>query len=428
MQVSVETTNGLQRKMTVQVPNEEIEQEVSTRLNSLKSKVSLKGFRKGKVPLAVIKEHYDGSVRQEVLEALVQRTWQEAVVQEKLRPAGAPQIDPKASEAGEQFEYCATFEVYPEISLADIDGEKIEKPVCEVADSDIDTVLEKIQVQRVTWNEVDREAKEEDRVTINFLGKIDDVAFEGGAAENHPLVLGSETMIPGFEEQLIGIKGGETRDIEVTFPENYSKAELGGKTAIFEITAQSVAEPVLPEINEEFVKSFGVESGSVDQLRTDIKGNMEAELDQKLRDVVKNLVLDILVAKNDFDLPTALIDKEILALREQYRKSMPNMKDSDMPADLLEEEARKRVKLGLLISEVIQQDGIEAKEDRVSGILTRLAAGYEEPEKLVQQYRADANAMRSIEALAMEEEVVEHLLGKLSVTEKTKSFDEVMNP
>ena len=427
MQVSVEVTGGLQRKLTVQVPSDQIEQEVNDRLNSLKSKVNLKGFRKGKVPLDVVKQHYDGSVRQDVLEATMRQTWQEAIIQEKLRPAGAPQFSPQQAESGKEFEYSVTFEVYPDIEFASLDDVEIETLNATVEDEDIDKVMEKIRIQRVTWNEVDREAKEEDQVIISFVGKIDGEAFEGGSAENHPLVLGSETMIPGFEEQLDGIKTGETRDVKVTFPEDYSKAELAGKEAVFEVTAQSVNEPVLPEINEDFVKSFGVESGSIDQLRQDIRKNMEAELAQKLRETTKNRILDALVEKNEVELPLALIEKEIVALRQQYKQNMPNIKDSDLPADILETEARKRVKLGLLMSEIVQQEKIEASEERISKLLARLAEGYEDPEQMIQQYRNDTNAMRSIEALALEEAVVEHLLDKVKVNEKTLPFDEVMN-
>lgn len=428
MQVSVEVTGGLQRKLTIQVPSEEIEQEVSNRLNSLKSKVNLKGFRKGKVPLDVVKKHYDGSVRQDVLEATMRQTWQEAVIQEKLRPAGTPQFSPQQAETGKEFEYSVTFEVYPEISIGSLEGVELEKPSCEIEETDIDKVIEKIQVQRVTWNEVDREAKEEDQVIISFVGKIDGEAFEGGAAENHPLVLGSGTMIPGFEEKIMGAKAGDSRDIEVPFPEDYSKAELAGKPAIFEISVESVNEPVLPELNEEFVKSFGVESGDIEELRGDIKKNMQTELDQKLRDTMKNKILDVLVEKNEVELPQTLIEKEIAALRSQYQQNMPNVQEADLPAELLETEARKRVKLGLLMSEIIQQQKIEAKEERISGILNRMAETYEDPGQLIQQYRNDANAMRSIEALALEEAVVEYLLDQVKVTKKSMSFEEVMHP
>ncbi|VAW74320.1 Cell division trigger factor [hydrothermal vent metagenome] len=428
MQVSVEITGGLQRKLTVQVPSDEIEQEVSSRLNSLKSRVNLKGFRKGKVPFDVVKQHYDGSVRQEVLENTMRQTWQEAVVQEKLRPAGNPQFSPQQAESGKEFEYSVTFEVYPDIEFGSLEGVEIEKPVSEVLDLDIEKVVEKIRVQRVTWNEVDRAAKEEDQVVLNFVGKIDGEAFEGGAAENHPLVLGSKTMIPGFEEQLTGVKVGESRNVEVSFPDDYAKAELAGKPAIFEITVQSVNEPALPEINEEFVKSFGVASGDIAELRSDICKNMQSELDQKLRETAKNNILDVLIEKNELELPQTLIEKEIVALRSQYSQNMPDIKESDLPAELLETEARKRVKLGLLMSEIVQQEKIEVNEDRLSRVLERLAESYEDSAAMIQQYRNDENAMRSIEALALEEAVVEYLLEKVTVTEKMMTFDEVMNP
>ncbi len=428
MQVSVEITGGLQRKLTVQVPSDEIEQEVSSRLNSLKSKVNLKGFRKGKVPFDVVKQHYDGSVRQEVLENTMRQTWQEALVQEKLRPAGNPQFSPQQAETGKEFEYSVTFEVYPDIEFGSLEGVEIEKPVSEVLDIDIDKVVEKIQVQRITWNEVDREAKEEDQVILSFVGKIDGEAFEGGAAENHPLVLGSKTMIPGFEDQLMGAKAGESRNVEVNFPDDYAKAELAGKPAVFEINVQSVNEPVLPKIDEEFVKSFGVASGNIDELRSDISKNMQNELDQKLRETIKNNMLDVLIEKNELELPQTLIEKEIVALRGQYSQNMPDINEKDLPAELLETEARKRVKLGLLMSEIVQQEKIAASEDRLSKMLERLTESYEDSAAMIQQYRNDANTMRSIEALALEEAVVEYLLEKVTVTEKMMTFNEVMNP
>ncbi len=425
MQVSVETTSGLGRKMTIQIPSDEIESEISKKLKDLSNRVRIDGFRPGKAPLKVIKQRYDGQVRQQVLEEVIQKSLNEAIVQENIRMAGgAPHIEPKNIAPGENLEFFATFEVYPEIELATLDDTEIEKQTSEVVDQDVDNLIEKLQVQHVTWDSVERPAKEEDQVIINFVGKIDGVAFEGGAAESTPLVLGSNMMIEGFEAQIIGASSGENRTIQVTFPEDYGNAELAGKQADFEIEINSVSEPKLPELNEDFVKSFGIMSGDLSELKKDIRENMQRELAEKIKKDIKNKILEVLVEKNNVEIPRALIDSEISTLVQQ----LSEQKNQALPSDEeLEKAATSRVKTGLLVAEVIRVNKLEANQDKIEEILQNVASTYDDADKFIESYRQNKNAMQSVESFALEETVVDFLLSQVKVKQKPASFDEIMN-
>lgn len=431
MQVSVESIGGLQKRMTVQVPSNEIEQEVASRLKSLVSKVKIDGFRPGKVPYKVVKQRYDGQVRQEVLESVIQKTFYEALNQEKLRPAGGPDIKPGGN-SGENFEYSATFEVYPEIELKSLEGLDFEKTVVEIEDNDVSKMLEKLRVQRVTWQDVERGAKEEDQVTINFAGKIDGELFEGGQAENHPLVLGSNTMIKGFEEQLSGVRQGDKKSIEVAFPDDYWKAELAGKPAVFDVAVVKVAEPVLPELDDAFAKTLGVSEGGIQKLTEDVARNMRQELDKKLHTINKDAVMDLLMSQNPVELPKSLIDREAETIKQQYQQSDSQFAHMDLPQDLIAEQAVKRVTLGILVGEVISKNNLSIDSDackvRIDALLENIASSYDEPEKLLAAYRGNREMMERIQSLALEEEVVELLMSSMNVREKTAGFDEIMNP
>lgn len=428
MQVSVEQTGSLERKVTVQVPAERVEDEVTNRLRNLARRVRMDGFRPGKVPFKVVKKRYDGQVRGEVLSDLVQQTLSEALRQENLQPAGGPRIEPKSMEPGKGLEYDAVFEIYPQIELASLSGAEVEKPVAEVSDADVDKMIDKLRTQRATWSQVDREAREADQITVNFEGSIDGEVFPGGKGEQVPIVLGSGSMIEGFEAQLEGAKAGEHRTVEVRFPDDYRAQEVAGKDAKFEVDVVEVAEPVLPEVDEDFARAFGVNEGGAEGLRKEVRGNMERELEQKIRAKVKEQVLDRLLEANEIEVPKALVDEEITRMMSQATgKSPEELKGLNLPRDMFEDRARKRVALGLLIGEVIKSNEIQLDADRVSSTLSRVASSYEDPEEVMQAYRKNPSLRNDLEAHVMEEQVVDLLLGQMNVKEKRQAFDDLMN-
>lgn len=427
MQVSVESTGALGRKITVQVPSEQIDDAVDKKLQDLSRSVRLDGFRPGKVPMKVVKQKYSGRVRQEVMGEVVQSTLYEAISQEKLKPAEGPKVESVNMEPGQAMEYSATFEVYPEIELVSLEGKEIEKLVATVDESDVDKMFEKLQTQRVEWQSAERPAEEADQVIINFLGRIDGEAFEGGKADNVPLVLGSNSMIPGFEEQLIGSSEGEHKVIEVTFPDDYQSKEVAGKNAEFEIDVLHVNKPVLPEIDDEFAKAFGVEEG-LQKFREEVRANMERELATRLQNQLKNEVMDVLLETHDVTVPQALVDDEINTMMKQAMGDrQQDLKDINLPKELFQEQAKKRVSLGLLVGEIIQQNEIKADKDKIKNKLEEIANTYEQPAEVIKAYSQNPKLMQSLEGLVLEDQVVEFLSNQLTIKEKTVAFDEIMN-
>lgn len=431
MQVSVEATGGLERRITVQVPAERIEKEIDDRLKSLTRTARVAGFRPGRVPFKVIERKYGAQVRQEVLGEVVQSSFYEAVAQEKLRPAGGPKIEAGKVEPGQNLEYSATFEVYPEIHLASLEGVSIERPVAEVTDEDVERVINTLRKQRVTWNEVDRPGQNEDRLVIDFEGLIEGAPFPGNTGKQVALVLGSGSFIPGFEEQLIGARAGEQRTFDVQFPDDYPAKEVAGKQVRFQVNVSSVSEPQLPEVDESFAKSFGISDGSVQSLRDEVRQNMRRELDQTIRNKVKQQVMDALLEKNKIDLPSALVEQEIDQLiaqaQEQFRDPA-RRQNLSLPRSLFEEQARRRVALGLIIGEVIKANEIKLDQARVRQMVEGLASTYEHPEEVVNWYYSNRNLLSGIEALVLEEQVVDLLLQQMNVTDTPTEFDSLMNP
>jgi trigger factor len=428
MQVSLETGEGLERKLTIQVPAETVDKEVESRLNSMKSRVKVDGFRPGKVPLRIIKQQYGAQVHQEVIGDVMQTSFRDAVIKEDLKPAGMPSIEPKTMKLGEPLEYVATFEVYPEIELADFSQLEIERTKSEVTDADVDNMLETLKKQRTTYDVVERASQDGDQITISFEGFVDGEAFEGGKAENVPVVLGSGSMIPGFEEQLVGKSAGEEFSFEVTFPENYHAENLKGKPATFETKVVSVAEAKLPELDDEFAKAFGVTEGGIEQLRKDVRENMERELSNKLETLLKNSAMDALLKANDIKVPKALIDDECGNLQKQMEQQGQLQGGMSLPKELFEGEATRRVSLGLLIGEVVKKAEIKVDQERVKAKIDDIAATYEDPQQVVNHYQSNPQAMSAIEALVMEEMVVDWIADQAKVTETQKGFDEIMKP
>ncbi|MFA5627867.1 MAG: trigger factor [Thiohalomonadaceae bacterium] len=428
MQVSVETTAGLERRMTVQVPEEHIATKVADRLRELARTTSIKGFRPGKVPFKMVQQRYGAQVRQEVLGEVIQATYFEAVDQEKLRPAGYPAFEPKGDVQGQGIEYVAIFEVMPEIQLAAFDGVSLEKPVGEVTDSDVETMLENLRKQHGEWQEVERAAADGDRVSIDFHGTVDGEEFQGNKGENVPVTLGGKRMIAGFEDGLVGIKVGEERTLDLQFPEDYGYKEVAGKPVQFKLTAKKIEEPQIPALDDAFAEKFGVDGG-VDALRKEVRANMEREMEQRLANLAKQKVMDKLLEINDIAVPQALVMQESQAMAQQMRENMqlPADKSGSISPDMFEEQAKRRVSLGLLLVELVQSHNLKADADAVRRKVEQMAAGYEKPEDVVQWFYADRSRLSEVESLALEDRAVEWVLEQVQVVEKPQAFHELID-
>lgn len=429
MQVSVETTEGLGRRLSITIKSEDITKAVDKELINTAKKVRIDGFRKGKVPLKIVEQRYGASILQDALSDLMQRNFIDAIIQEKLNPAGAPTYIPTEYKNGEDYTFTVEFEVYPEIKIKDLDKIEVEKPVAEVVDADVETMIETLRKQQGTWKAVKKAAKEQNRVTLDFLGKVDGAEFEGGKADDFALVLGQGRMIPGFEDAIIGHKAGDEFDINVTFPEDYHAENLKGKPAVFSASLKKVEELELPELTEEVVKRFGIADGTVESLRAEVRKNMQRELNATIRNKIKTQVIDGLVKNNDIEVPSALIDREIDVLRQQaLTRFGGNVKQSmDLPKELFEAEAKRRVLVGLLFSEIIESNKLKADEAKVQSLIDEIATAYEDPKEVVDYYRKDKKAMDNIRSVALEDQVVDLLLASAKVTDKTCSFSELMN-
>ncbi len=427
MQVSVETSQGLERVLTIDVPSENIDGAVQKRLQDMSRNVKMNGFRPGKVPFSVVKKRYGAAVRQEVLGEVMQRHYFEAVQQEKLMPAGYPQLELVENKDGENLKFTAKFEIYPQVELTAFDKLEVAAKTAEVTDTDLDKMLETLQGQRATWKEVKRKSKKGDQVVIDFTGSIDGEAFAGGEAKEFPLELGSDSMIPGFEKQIIGAKAGEDVNVEVAFPEDYHVEDLKGKDAVFATHVHKVNEKELPSL-EDLAEALAAED--IDGLKSDVKDNMERELRNALKAQVKGQVMDALVGAHEFDIPKAMIDQEIDRMRQEMMQQMraPQGADTpDLPAELFEEQATRRVKLGLVVAEIIKTEELKADEDKVRAQVDDLAAVYEQPQEVIDWYYGDPQRLREVESLVLEDTVVDLVLEKAKVSKESVQFDDIMN-
>ncbi|MEB2871158.1 trigger factor [Pseudomonas rhizosphaerae] len=429
MQVSVENTSALERRMTIGVPAERIEAEVNKRLQQTARNAKIPGFRPGKVPMSVIRQRYEADARQEALGNVIQASFYEAVVEQKLNPAGAPAVEPKVFEKGKDLEYIATFEVFPEFEVGAFDSIEVERLSADVADSDLDNMLEVLRKQNVRYEQVERAAQTEDQLNIDFVGKIEGEEFSGGSASGTQLVLGSGRMIPGFEDGLVGAKAGEEKVLNLNFPEDYQNLELAGKAAEFTVTVNSVSEAKLPELNEAFFGQFGIKETGLDGFRAEVRKNMERELRQAIKAKIKNQVMDGLVSTNPIEVPKALLDNEVDRLRVQAVQQFGgNIKPDQLPAELFTEQAKRRVVLGLIVAEVVKQNELKPDEARVRELIQEMASAYQEPEQVVSWYYKNDEQLNEVRSVVLEEQVVDTVLQKAKVTDKAVSYEEAVKP
>ncbi len=426
MQVSVEAKEGFERCMTVEVPAERINSEVEKRLKKIASTARLDGFRPGKAPISVIRGRYDGQVREEVFRDMLQSTYFEALSQEKLQPAGEPRIEPLEKPPEDGFGYTAIFEVMPEVALKEMADVTIKRPVARVEETDIDEMVEKLRMQRAAWTEVDRAAEDGDQIIINFKGYIDDELFDGGSADDVPLKLGADQMIDGFESGLVGIKAGESRTLELTFPEDYQAANLAGKDARFEVEATKVSISELPEVDEEFAKTFSP-TGDIAGLRGDIRANMERELNSRVNANVKEQAMQALLDTNNLEVPVALVEEEAGKLKNQAEAEMAEHATADnqkqeLPLEIFMDNAKRRVALGLIIGEVIKVNNIEVNAGRLKEKIEQIAADYEDPKTVVDWYYSNKEQLSQLENVVLEELVVDWVLDQVKVEDEQTSF------
>ncbi len=429
MQVSVEKTSELSRKMTVSIPESLVQEKMDARLKSMAREVKIHGFRPGKVPQHVVKKMFGDKVRGEIAGDLIQSTYYEALQDQSLRPVGHPHIQPADDTEG--FKYTAVFEVYPEISLAGVDQLEVVRQLATVNEADVDVMIEKLREQKKAWHIVDRPAQEHDLVTISFSGTSEDENFTDGRVENFQVEIGSKKMIPGFEENLVGLAVGANKTFALTFPEDYGNTKLAGKNAEFEVDVIKVEEPILPAIDEAFISAYGIEGGTVESFREDVRQNMERELTQALRGKLKNSAMDALYEKIQVTVPNTLVDEEIENMMKPYietaKRQKMKLEDLRLPRDIFEEQARKRVALGLILSEIIQQNNIVLDSDRVRSTVEDLAKSYERPEDVVKWYYAEEGRLRDVQQMVLEEQTVDWLLAQSKVSDQESSFSDVMD-
>jgi trigger factor len=428
MQVSVEKTSELSRKMTVSVPEEVVQEKMAARLKSLAREVKVDGFRPGKVPQHVIQKMYGDRVRGEVTGDLIQSTYYEALKDQALTPAGHPYIHPLDETEG--FKYTAEFEVYPEISLEGVDQIQVTRPVASVQDADVDGMIEKLRAQKKIWTAVERASQQNDRLTINFSGVCEDENFTDGKVENYQVEIGANMMIPGFEDNLVGLKAGDNKTFEVSFPEEYGHQKLAGKAAVFEVEVVSVEEPAMPAIDEAFIKAYGIE-GSVEDFREDIRNNLESELEQALRGKLKNAVMDALYEKIKIPVPNAMVDQEVEHMMKPYvetaKRQKMKLEDLKLPRDKFEEQAKRRVALGLILGEIIHKHAIKLDESKVRSTIEDMAKSYERPEDVVNWYYADETRLNDVKQMVLENQTIDWLVEQAKVSDQAISFDDAMN-
>lgn len=433
MSVTVEKLDNLARKVVLSLPWSEMNPVINQRLQNAQRRARVDGFRPGKAPIRMIDSMYGAGIREEVLNETVRQNFYTVVTEQKLKVAGLPRFEALETQDDEQvFKVVATFEVFPEINVGDLSEQKVVKYSVEVNDADVDKTIEILRQQRTRFERVERAAQDGDRVIIDFSGKIDNQPFDGGSAENYAFLLGKGQMLPEFEQGVLGMKEGETKDVSVHFPEDYHGQDVAGKTAVFSITVHNVAEAVLPEVNADFVQSLGIEDGDIEHMRAEVKKNVTREVVRRVKDQTKESALNALLAVTPIDLPNALVSEESARLAEEMKQNFISQGMSadnlNLPADMFQEQAKRRVALGLILAQLVDDEKLSPSENQVRDIVADFAESYEDPQEVIDWYMSDSKNLQGPTTLAIEENVVEYILSKAKVTEKTLSFDEVMNP
>ena len=429
MQVTVETTAGLERKMRVVVPSERVEVQVTEKIKQTAKQAKINGFRPGKVPLREVKRRFGAGIRQEVSSEMIQSTYGEALQKEDISPAGMPKIEEVNIEEGKDLEYTAVFEVFPEIEVSGLESIEVERLSSSIEDADLEKMIGTLREQRLVYAETDRAAAEKDQVNLDFEGFLEDEPFEGGKAEGTDLVLGSGSMIPGFEDGLTGLKAGEEKDLKLTFPENYQAENLAGQEVLFKIKVNKVSEPELPELNDEFFEQFDVKEGGVEAFRKEVTNNMKRELDSAIKAKVKDQVMDGLSDNNEVDLPQSLIDQEVNRMRQEAVQQFGGGAQFDpsmLPAEMFSEQAQKRVKIGLIVSAIVDKNSLAADAEKVRETIEEMASTYQEPEEVINYYYSNEQQLSQIQNMVLEGQIVDFVLDSAKVTDKTVSYDEAV--
>jgi trigger factor len=429
MQVTVETTAGLERKMRVVIPSERVEVQVTEKIKQTAKQAKINGFRPGKVPLREVKRRFGAGIRQEVSSEMIQSTYGEALQKEDISPAGMPKIEEVNIEEGKDLEYTAVFEVFPEIEVSGLESIEVERLSSSIEEADLEKMIGTLREQRLVYAETDRAAAEKDQVNLDFEGFLEDEPFEGGKAEGTDLVLGSGSMIPGFEDGLTGLKADEEKDLKLTFPENYQAENLAGQEVLFKIKVNKVSEPELPELNDEFFEQFDVKEGGIEAFRKEVTNNMKRELDSAIKAKVKDQVMDGLSDNNEVDLPQSLIDQEVNRMRQEAVQQFGGGAQFDpsmLPAEMFSEQAQKRVKIGLIVSAIVDKNSLAADAETVRETIEEMASTYQDPEEVINYYYSNEQQLSQIQNMVLEGQIVDFVLDSAKVTDKTVSYDEAV--
>jgi trigger factor len=430
MQTNPQPASPLERRIDMTVPMADIEKDVAQRLKKMARTVKMPGFRPGKVPFKMVEQHYGAQARNEAIGEAVERAFGNAVREQNLRVAGYPRIEPKSGEDASKLEFSAVFEVYPEVKLNGIGDKSIERPQLEVGETEVDKTLEVLRKQRTAFAPAERAAAKGDRVTIDFTGKLNGEVFQGGQATDYPVVLGEGRMLPDFENGIAGLKAGESRTFDLTFPADYQAGDLAGKTVSFDVTVKGVEAPQLPAVDAEFAKSLGIEDGDVAKMRAEIRSNLEGEVKKRIKARIKDQAMQVLLDANPMEVPKALIEQESESMAEAARQDLANrgvdIKNMPVDATWFTAQAERRVKLGLIIAEVVKENALHAKPEQVRALIDEQAQSYEQPEEVVRWYYSQPQRLAQVEALAIEENVVNWVVANARSTDKAASFDELM--
>lgn len=430
MQNNQENQSALERRIDMSVPMADIEKEVEARLKRMARTVKMPGFRPGKVPMKIVSQTYGPQARNEAIGAAVERVLGDQIREQNLRIAGTPRIEPKEAANESVLEFSAVFEIYPSIVLGELTGQKVERPILTVGDAEVDKTIDVLRKQRTTFTVIDRESCEGDRVVIDFAGRKDGVEFEGGKADDFPFVIGAGAMLKDFEAAVLGLRAGESRTFDMTFPADYHAAHLAGQAVQFDVSVKRVEEPVLPAIDADFAKALGVEDGDVARLRDEVKANLEREVKRRIQAKVKEQVMDALLAVNPIEVPKALVEKESLQLADNAKRDLEmrgmNAKDIPVEAAWFVDQAQRRVKLGLIMAEVVKSKELFAKPEQIRTLVEEMAQSYEDPSELVRWYYSQPDRLAQAEAVVIEDNVVEWVVSQVDASDKDVSFDELM--